>query len=99
MTVHNNGFKAARDRAVLINSYHVMTRDFRVPKARRLDDARLASMSNEMLFKVNKDLYSQATVKQAKALAVKMGLEESKAQRLAAWFKSMFRRPIHAKAQ
>ena len=74
MKVHNNGFKAARDRAVLINSYHVMTRDFRVPQSRRLDDARLAAMSNEMLLKVNRDIYSQATVKQAKRLAVKMGL-------------------------
>ena len=74
MTIHNKGRKADRDRAVLINSYHVMVRDFRVPKARRLDDARLASMSNEMLLKVNRDIYSQATVKQANALAVKMGL-------------------------
>ena len=99
MTVHNKGFKAARDRAVLIHSYYVMCHDFRVPKARRLDDAGIARMSNEMLLKMNKDIYSQATVKQAQRLAVKMGLAESRAQRLAAWFKSMFRRPIHAKAQ
>ena len=99
MTVHNNGFKAARDRAVLINSYHVMVRDFRVPKARRLDDARLASMSNEMLLKLNRDIYSQATVKQARRLAVKMGLAESKWSELVGRVKSMFRRPIHAKAQ
>ncbi|HSW63603.1 MAG TPA: hypothetical protein VLH56_09885, partial [Dissulfurispiraceae bacterium] len=97
MTVHNNGFKAARDRAVLINSYHVMVKDFRVPKARRLDDARLASMSNEMLFKVNKDLYSQATVKQARKLAIKMGLLESPLQRrvrhFTSWFKYLFHKP------
>ena len=99
MKLHNGKtMKAKRDRAVLINSYHVMCHDFRIPKSRRLDDAALARLSNEMLFKVNEDLYSQATVKQAKRLAVKMGLAESKAQRLAAWFKSMFRRPIHAKA-
>ena len=90
MTVHNNGFKAARDRAVLINSYHVMTRDFRVPRSRRLDDARLASMSNEMLLKLNRDIYSQATVKQAKRLAVKMGLAESPLSIFLYRFKKLF---------
>ena len=97
MTVHNNGFKAARDRAVLINSYHVMVKDFRVPKSRRLDDARLASMSNEMLMKLNKDIYSQATVKQAKRLAVKMGLAESpwsiflyRFKKLFAWWRVIY---------
>jgi len=92
MKLHtNNGFKAACDRAVLINSYHVMCKDFLVPKGRRLDDASIAHLSNEMLFKINKDIYSQATVKQAKRLAVKMGLLESPihriVRRLAAWFK------------
>ena len=90
MTVHNKGRKADRDRAVLINSYHVMVRDFHVPLSRRLDDARLAAMSNEMLFKVNKDLYSQATVKQAKALAVKMGLAESPLSIFLYRFKKLF---------
>ena len=91
MTVHNKGRKADRDRAVLINSYHVMVKDFRVPKARRLDDARLASMSNEMLLKVNRDIYSQATVKQAKRLAVKMGLVESPWSELVSRVKWYFR--------
>lgn len=92
MMLHKgNGQKAKRDRAVLINSYHVMVRDFRIPKERRLDDAGLARLSNEMLYKVNADLYSQATVKQAKRLAVKMGLLEKPYKRIArkvwAWFK------------
>ena len=87
MTVHNKGRKADRDRAVLIHSYHVMVKDFRVPKARRLDDARLASMSNEMLLRVNRDIYSQATVRQAEKLAVKMGLAESSAKRIVRRFK------------
>ena len=65
MTVHNKGRKADRDRAVLIHSYHVMVKDFRVPKARRLDAAALARLSNEMLYRVNKDLYASATPKQA----------------------------------
>ena len=90
MTVHNKGRKADRDRAVLINSCHVMVRDFRVPKARRLDDARLASMSNEMLLKLNRDIYSQATVKQAKRLAVKMGLAESPLSIFLYRFKKLF---------
>ena len=97
MKVHNKGFKADRDRAVLINSYHVMCKDFRVSKERRLDDGRLAAMSNEMLFKVNKDLYSQATVKQARKLAVKMGLLESpwsiflyRFKKLFAWWRVIY---------
>ena len=65
--------------------------DFKVPRERRLDDARLASMSNEMLMKLNRDIYSQATVKQAKRLAIKMGLAESEGQRIirrvVSWFK------------
>ena len=92
MTVHNKGFKADRDRAVLINSYHVMCKDFNVPRDKRLDAARLANLSNEMLFKINKDLYSQATVKQARKLAVKMGLvdkPETWLNRIASWFKRL----------
>jgi hypothetical protein len=93
-----NGFKAARDRAVLINSYHVMCKDFRIPKDRRLDDADLARLSNEMLFKLNSDLYSQATVKQAKRLAVKMGLLESPIRRVVSWFKYTFKEAASAKS-
>jgi hypothetical protein len=96
MKVHSNGFKAARDRAVLINSYHVMCHDFRIPKARRLDDAALARLSNEMLFKLNSDLYSQATVKQAKRLAIKMGLLESRAGRIIRLVRSWFTIPKEA---
>jgi hypothetical protein len=90
-----NGFKAARDRAVLINSYHVMCKDFRIPKDRRLDDADLARLSNEMLFKLNSDLYSQATVKQAKRLAVKMGLIESPARKIINRIKDWFIYTFH----
>ena len=92
MKVHNKGFKADRDRAVLINSYHVMCKDFNVPRDKRLDSARLASLSNEMLFKVNKDLYSQATVKQARKLAVKMKLidkPETWFTRISDWFRKV----------
>jgi pentose-5-phosphate-3-epimerase len=90
MKVHEKGFKADRDRAVLINSYHVMSKDFNVPRKDRLDAAALARLSNEMLFKVNKDLYSQATVKQARKLAIKMGLAEKPKtwlNKLISWFK------------
>lgn len=83
--------KAKRDRAVLISSYHVMCKDFRVPKSRRLDDAAIARLSNEMLYKVNADLYSQATVKQAKRLAVKMGLLESPWAAFMGRVKSLFK--------
>lgn len=75
MTLHKGqGWKADRDRAILINSYTVMCREFRVKKP--LDPAALARLSNEMLYKVNKDLYSQATIKQAQKLAIKMGLAD-----------------------
>jgi hypothetical protein len=99
MKLHDgNTFKAKRDRAVLIHSYHVMCKDFRIPKDRRLDDADLARLSNEMLFKLNSDLYSQATVKQAKRLAVKMGLLESPIRRVVSWFKYTFKEAASAKS-
>jgi hypothetical protein len=91
MTVHKKGYKAKRDRAILINSYHVMCKDFNIPKQRRLDDAALARLSNEMLYKVNEDMYSQATVKQAKKLAVKMGLLESPWTEFIKRVKSLFK--------
>jgi hypothetical protein len=90
MKVHNKGYKADRERAVLINSYHVMCKDFNVPRRDRLDAAALARLSNDMLFKVNKDLYSQSTVKQARKLAIKMGLAEKPEtwlNKLVNWFK------------
>jgi site-specific recombinase XerC len=97
MTVHRKGAKADRDRAVLINSYHVMCHDFRIPKKDRLDAAAIARLSNEMLLKVNKDMYSQATVKQARKLAIKMGLDESNLQRrirrIRSWFHYLFHKP------
>ncbi len=97
MTVHRKGARADRDRAVLINSYHVMCHDFRIPKKDRMDHAALARLSNEMLFKINKDIYSQATVKQARKLAIKMGLAESPVQRrmryISSWFKYLFHKP------
>lgn len=81
MNVHNKGHKSARYRAVLIHSYRVMCADFHVPRRDRLDTAALARLSNEMLYKITKDMYSQATVKQAKRLAIKMGLAESELSR------------------
>lgn len=90
MTVHNKGAKAARDRAVLINSYKVMCNDFKVSRHDRLDAAALAHLSNEMLYRVNKDLYASATPKQAQKLAIKMGLAEKTTikiiKRIKDWF-------------
>ena len=87
MTVHNKGAKAARDRAILIQSYKVMCKDFKVPRHNTLDAAALARLSNEMLYRVNKDLYASATPKQAQKLAVKMGLVESETARKWRMFK------------
>lgn len=88
MNVHNKGHKSARDRAVLIHSYRVMCADFHVPRCDRLNAAALARLSNEMLYKITKDMYSQATVKQAKRLAIKMGLAESELSRHVRLFKA-----------
>lgn len=76
MTVHNKGQKAEMDRAILLHSYEVMCREFRVPKNKVQDSAALARMSNDILYRLNKDLYSRATVKQAHKLAVRMGLAD-----------------------
>ncbi len=91
MTVHNKGFKSNRDRAVLINAYKVMAKDFNIPKRDRLDAAAIARLSNEMLYKITKDMYSQTTVKQAKKLAIKMGIVErdSWIDRIVLWFTTL----------
>ena len=91
MNVHNKGHKSARDRAVLIHSYRVMCVDFHVPRRDRLDTAALARLSNEMLYKITKDMYSQATVKQARRLAIKIGLAESEGRSIVRHVVSWFR--------
>jgi hypothetical protein len=67
--------------------------DFHVPRHARLDTVALARLSNEMIYKITKDMYSQATVKQARRLAIRAGLVESTTQRVVrrvvAWFKYM----------
>lgn len=77
MTLHEKGVKAERDRAILITSYEVMCDEFRLPSSKRLTRANMAMMSNKVLYQASKDVYSQATVKQAKKLAIKMGLKDS----------------------
>lgn len=74
--VHNKGRKAERDRAVLLASYREMCKAFRVPKSRRLAEKDIARMTNAQLYQASKDLYNGATVKQARRLAVRMGVAE-----------------------
>lgn len=74
MRVHTHGLKGDRDRAVLIHSYKVMCKDFKVPADRRLSDIELARLSNKMIYRISSDIYSQATVKQVEKLAIKIGL-------------------------
>ena len=78
MMLHEKGKKAERDRAVLINSYEAMCYEFRVPSIKRLRRVDMARMSNAALYRASKDVYSQATVKQAHRLAVKMGIAPKK---------------------
>lgn len=74
MKVHTHGIKGDRDRAVLIRSYKVMCKDFKIPAKRRLNDVELARLSNKMIYRISADIYAQATPEQAKKLAIKMGL-------------------------
>lgn len=95
MMLHETGVKGKRDRAVLINSYDVMVKEFKVPKDKRLTRAEIAVMSNNALYKASKDLYSQATIKQANDLAVKMGLKKKPVS----WFERIIRMVKNAKTK
>ena len=89
MTLHEKGVKAERDRAILIHGYETMCDEFRLPASKRLTRADMARMSNQALYRASKDVYSQASVKQANRLAVKMGLKpkpESIFIRIKKWF-------------
>lgn len=86
--VHNKGVKAEKDRVVLLHSYREMCRVFRLPKARRLSERDLAIMTNTQIYQASKDLYNSATVRQARRLAVRLGITPrslSVAGRLMAW--------------
>ena len=66
--VHNVGAKADRDRAIILQSYRTMVKEFRVKKSRQLSPREIATMTNAQLFQASKDLYNSATVKQASRL-------------------------------
>lgn len=70
--VHNVGAKADRDRAVILQSYQAMVKEFRIRKSRQLTPREIATMTNAQLFQASKDLYNSATVKQASRLAKKV---------------------------
>jgi len=91
MMLHEKGYKAERDRAILIKSYETMCDEFRLPAAKRLTRADMAKMSNQALYRASKDVYSQASVKQADRLAVKIGIKpkpDGIIRRIKAWFYS-----------
>jgi hypothetical protein len=91
MMLHERGRKSERNRAILINIYETMCDEFRVPSLKRLTRADMARMSNEALYRASKDMYSQATVKQANRLAVKMGLAEPQES----WIKRILSKVVH----
>ena len=72
--VHNKGVKAAKDRAVLLKSYHAMCREFRVPARLRISPKDLASMTNTQLFRATSDVYACATTRQVMKLARRLGV-------------------------
>lgn len=88
--IHDKGRKAERDRAILINSYETMADEFRLPASKRLTRVDIARMSNTALYQASKDVYSQASVKQAKKLAIKMGLVEKSSRRIIKRIKDWF---------
>jgi len=92
--VHNVGAKADRDRAVILRSYQTMCEEFRVKKSRRLSPREIAAMTNAQLFQASKDLYNGATVKQARRLAVRMGVADKEpglVSRAVSWVKDKVR--------
>jgi hypothetical protein len=92
MMLHEKGKKSDRDRAILIKSYETMCNEFRLPACKRLTRADMARMSNQALYRASKDVYSQASVKQANRLAVKMGLvkkPDSWVNRAVSWFRKV----------
>ena len=92
--VHNTGRKAERDRAVILASYREMCKAFRVPKSRRLSEKDIARMPNAQLYQASKDLYNGATIKQARRLAVRMGVAEKApgiVSRAVSWVQSKVR--------
>ena len=92
--VHNTGRKAERDRAVLLASYREMCKAFRVPKSRRIHDRDIARMTNAQIYQASKDLYNGATVKQARRLAVRMGVADKEpglVSRAVSWVKDKVR--------
>ena len=107
MMLHEKGVKAERDRAILINSYEAMCDEFRLPASKRLSRADMAKMSNQALYRASKDVYSQASVKQANRLAVKMGLKPKpetlwdRIKTLFKWWRVIYspQGASHAKAQ
>lgn len=101
MMLHDKGVKAERDRAILITSYEVMCDEFRLPFSKRLSRANMAMMSNKALYRASKDVYSQATVKQAKKLAIKMKLVEKPENiidTIKRFISNAFKEATHAKA-
>lgn len=74
--IHDKGAKADRDRAVVLRSYLTMCDEFRVPRRMRLTAREIAGMSNTQLYQASKDLYNNASVKQAQRLAVRLGVTE-----------------------
>lgn len=74
--IHDKGAKADRDRAVVLHSYLVMCDEFRVPRRMRLTAREIAGMSNTQLYQASKDLYNNASVKQAQRLAVRLGVAQ-----------------------
>ena len=74
MMLHENGFKAQRDRAMLLFSYRDMAKEFRIPRKDRLSTEQIAKMTNKQLNRACRDLYNGVTVKQARKYGIKRGL-------------------------
>ena len=76
MMIHEKGWKAERDRIILLASYEAMVKELRVPKSKRLSTEAISKLNNTQLYRASKDLYNGTSTKNAARLAVKMGLAD-----------------------
>lgn len=75
--VHNKGKKAEKDRAVLLTAYYEMCRVFRIAKSKRLSTYDISVMTNAQIYQAGRDLYNNATIKQAQKLTKRLNLDVS----------------------
>lgn len=80
---HEYGWKAKRDRAILLRTYHDLCRTFGF---RRAKDSDLAKMGNVALKQLGADLYAKLTPKQTRWYAELRGISPRSGEFRWRWF-------------